>query len=95
MHIQFLGAGQEVTGSKYLIRGKACGINHCFLVDYGMFQGGREADDKNLAGLPIPPSELDFVVLSHAHIDHSGLLPRLCAQGFRGPIYCTPAQPLY
>jgi metallo-beta-lactamase family protein len=91
MHIQFLGAGQEVTGSKYLIRGKACGINHCFMVDYGMFQGGREADDKNLAELPIPPGDLDFVVLTHAHIDHSGLLPRLCAQGFRGAIYCTPA----
>jgi metallo-beta-lactamase family protein len=91
MHIQFLGAGQEVTGSKYLIRGKACGINHCFMVDYGMFQGGREAGDKNLAELPIPPRDLDFVVLTHAHIDHSGLLPRLCAQGFRGAIYCTPA----
>lgn len=91
MHIQFLGAGQEVTGSKYLIRGKVGGMNHCFMVDYGMFQGGREADDKNRAALPIPPNQLDFVVLTHAHIDHSGLLPRLCAQGFRGPIYCTPA----
>jgi len=91
MHIQFLGAGQEVTGSKYLIRGKVSGVNHCFMVDYGMFQGGREADDKNLANLPIPPRDLEFVVLTHAHIDHSGLLPRLCAQGFQGPIYCTPA----
>lgn len=91
MHIQFLGAGQEVTGSKYLISGKACGVRHCFLVDYGMFQGGREADDKNLATLPTAPHEVDFVVLTHAHIDHSGLLPRLCTQGFQGPIYCTPA----
>ena len=91
MHIQFLGASQEVTGSKYLIQGKAAGIEHCFLVDYGMFQGGREADDKNLAPLPIDPDKLDFVILTHAHIDHSGLLPRLCAQGFKGNIYCTPA----
>lgn len=91
MHIQFLGASQEVTGSKYLIRGKAAGIEHCFLVDYGMFQGGREADDKNLASIPVDPDKLDFVILTHAHIDHSGLLPRLCAQGFKGNIYCTPA----
>ena len=77
MHIQFLGAGQEVTGSKYLIRGKACGVNHCFMVDYGMFQGGREAGDKNLAELPISLSELDcyrvyvpkdFEGLSIAHL---------------------------
>ena len=90
MHIQFLGASQEVTGSKYLIRGKAAGLDHCFLIDYGMFQGGREADTKNLAPLPVEPSKLDFVILTHAHIDHSGLLPRLCAQGFKGNIYCTP-----
>jgi metallo-beta-lactamase family protein len=91
MHIQFLGASQEVTGSKYLIRGKLDGVGHCFMVDYGMFQGGREADDKNHSALPVDPSTLDFVVLTHAHIDHSGLLPRLCAQGFNGKIYCTPA----
>ncbi len=91
MHIQFLGASQEVTGSKYLIRGKVEGNEYCFLIDYGMFQGGHEAHDKNLIDLPIDVEELDFVVLTHAHIDHSGLLPRLCAQGFKGPIYCTPA----
>ena len=56
-----------------------------------MFQGGHEASDKNLELLPIAPKDLDFVVLTHAHIDHSGLLPRLCAQGFNGPIYCTEA----
>ncbi len=91
MHIQFLGASQEVTGSKYLIQGKAAGIDHCFMVDYGMFQGGKEADSKNSSPLLIDPAKLDFVVLTHAHIDHSGLLPRLCAQGFKGDIYCTPA----
>lgn len=56
-----------------------------------MFQGGREASSKNLEPLPFPPREIDFIVLTHAHIDHSGLLPRLCAQGFNGPIYCTDA----
>jgi metallo-beta-lactamase family protein len=56
-----------------------------------MFQGGREATNKNLEPLPFPPKDLDFVVLTHAHIDHSGLLPRLCAQGFAGPIDCTNA----
>ncbi len=61
------------------------------MVDYGMFQGGREATNKNLEPLPFAPKDLDFIVLTHAHIDHSGLLPRLCAQGFKGPIYCTKA----
>jgi metallo-beta-lactamase family protein len=62
-----------------------------FMVDFGMFQGGREATAKNLEPLPFSPKEIDFIVLTHAHIDHSGLLPRLCAQGFTGPIYCTDA----
>ena len=61
------------------------------MVDYGIFQGGREASNKNLEPLPFAANDLEFVVLTHAHIDHSGLLPRLCAQGFKGPIYCTPA----
>ncbi len=56
-----------------------------------MFQGGREASNKNLEPFPFAPKDLEFVVLTHAHIDHSGLLPRLCAQGFNGPIYCTSA----
>ncbi len=91
MKIQFLGAAGEVTGSRHLIEANVTGRPHHFLVDYGMFQGGREATTKNLESLPISPKALDFVVLTHAHIDHSGLLPRLCAQGFTGPIYCTKA----
>ena len=91
MKIQFLGAAGEVTGSRHLIEANVAGKPHHFLVDYGMFQGGREATTKNLESLPISPKALDFVVLTHAHIDHSGLLPRLCAQGFTGPIYCTKA----
>jgi metallo-beta-lactamase family protein len=91
MKIQFLGAAGEVTGSRHFVEANVAGSVHHFLVDYGMFQGGREAGDKNQELLPIDPKDLDFVVLTHAHIDHSGLLPRLCAQGFKGPIYCTQA----
>ena len=91
MKIQFLGAAGEVTGSRHLVELLLNGKTRHFMVDYGMFQGGREATNKNLGVMPIPPKELDFVVLTHAHIDHSGLLPRLCAQGFKGPIYCTTA----
>ena len=91
MHIQFFGAAGEVTGSRHLLEGEINGQPLKFMIDYGMFQGGRDADDKNLADLPFNPAEIDFVILTHAHIDHSGLLPRLSAQGFNGPIYCTPA----
>ena len=91
MKIQFLGAAGEVTGSRHSVEVMLSGMPRRFLVDYGMFQGGREATNKNLEPLPFPPKDLDFVVLTHAHIDHSGLLPRLCAQGFAGPIYCTNA----
>ncbi len=92
MHIRFEGSSAgEVTGSRHfveaLVHGRACR----FLVDCGMFQGGRDADDKNLQPFGWSPKDIQFVVLTHAHIDHSGLLPRLCAQGFHGPIYCTPA----
>jgi metallo-beta-lactamase family protein len=87
MQITFLGAAGEVTGSCFLVEsGKAR-----FLVDCGMFQGDREAYEKNLHALDFDASAIDFVLLTHAHIDHCGLLPRLCARGFRGPIYATPA----
>ena len=91
MKIQFLGAAGEVTGSKHSVQVMLNNGPKRFMVDYGMFQGGREASNKNLEPLPFSPKDLDFVVLTHAHIDHSGLLPRLCAQGFTGPIYCTSA----
>src|SRR5688500_13586799 len=87
MKITFLGAAREVTGSCYLV--EAAG--HRFLVDHGMFQGGADAYRKNRAALRFDPAEVEFVLLTHAHIDHSGLLPRLTALGFRGPIYTTPA----
>ena len=87
MQITFLGAAGEVTGSCCRVdAGRAR-----FLVDCGMFQGGRDADDKNRAALDFDVRELDFVVVTHAHIDHSGLLPRLAARGYKGPVYATPA----
>ena len=91
MKIQFLGAAGEVTGSRRCVEFFRDGRDRRFIVDYGMFQGGQEATAKNLEPLPFATKEIDFIVLTHAHIDHSGLLPRLCAQGFTGPIYCTTA----
>ena len=82
MKITFLGATHEVTGSCYYL--EAAGKK--FLVDCGMEQGKDIYENKPI---PVPESELDFVLLTHAHIDHSGLLPRLYARGFRGQIYAT------
>lgn len=91
MHVRFLGAAGEVTGSKHYIEGMIGGKHRRFVVDYGMFQGGKEADEKNLAPFAVEPSSIDFIFLTHAHIDHSGLLPLICAQGFTGPIFATAA----
>ena len=87
MHLTFCGGAGEVTGSCYLVE---TGRNR-FLVDCGMFQGGRDADLKNQRFPTFDPTSIDFVLLTHAHIDHSGLLPRLTALGFSGPIYTTAA----
>jgi metallo-beta-lactamase family protein len=90
MHIRFLGAAGEVTGSRYLLEGSVSGKSRKMLVECGMFQGGRESIEKNLQPFGFAPEELDVVLLTHAHIDHSGLLPRLCAKGYQKKIYCTP-----
>lgn len=87
MKITFHGAAQEVTGSCTMIETQ--GVR--FLVDCGMFQGGREAAGRNRAPFVFDPSDIDFVLLTHAHIDHSGLLPKLWRSGFRGPVYTTSA----
>ncbi|MBE0621795.1 MAG: MBL fold metallo-hydrolase [Burkholderiales bacterium] len=85
MKLSFLGGAGEVTGSCTLVEtGDAR-----FLVDCGMFQGGHEAWEKNQRALDFDLRHLDFVLLTHAHIDHSGLLPRLSALGYKGPIHVT------
>jgi metallo-beta-lactamase family protein len=87
MKITFHGAAGEVTGS-------CARIEHdggAFLVDCGMFQGGRDAERKNLRALDFDLAGIDFVLLTHAHLDHSGLLPRLVALGWRGKVHCTEA----
>ena len=87
MQLSFFGAAREVTGSCYLVETAAAR----FLVDCGLFQGGREARGKNRQAFGFDLRHLDFVLLTHAHIVHSGLLPRLVALGYKGPIYATRA----
>ena len=87
MKLTVLGAAGEVTGSSFLLETDDVKV----LVDCGMFQGGREAEPKNRARFAFDPKTLDCVLLTHAHIDHSGLLPRLVAAGYTGPVYATPA----
>ena len=83
--LTFLGAARTVTGSKHLLEVDGRRI----LIDCGLFQGLKELRLRNWSPMPIPPETIDSVVLTHAHIDHSGSLPRLVAQGYQGPIYCT------
>ncbi len=87
MKIKFLGAATSVTGSCHLITTQ----KHKILLDCGMFQGSDEMEALNREPFGIDPSEIDFVILSHAHIDHSGRLPLLVKQGYKGQIYCTDA----
>jgi len=87
MKLTFLGAAGEVTGSCFLVETPGAR----FLVDCGLFQGGHDAERRNRAAFAFDPRALDFVLLTHAHIDHSGLLPRLATEGFRGPVYATAA----
>jgi metallo-beta-lactamase family protein len=84
--LTFLGAAQTVTGSKYLLETAGRRI----LVDCGLFQGLKELRERNWQPLPVKPDAIDAVVLTHAHIDHSGYLPRLVSQGFKGRVFCTP-----
>ncbi|MGH9857127.1 MAG: MBL fold metallo-hydrolase, partial [Acidobacteriota bacterium] len=86
MKITFCGAAQTVTGSRFLVdNGKKV------LIDCGLFQGPRLWRERNWSDLPFDPAQLDAVVLTHAHIDHSGFLPRLVKLGFQGRLICTPA----
>lgn len=87
MKIRFLGASSSVTGSCHLVMTK----KHKFLLDCGLFQGSDEMEELNSRDFEFDPSEIDFMLLSHAHIDHSGRIPLLVKRGFRGRIYCTGA----
>ena len=84
--ITFLGAARTVTGSKYLVESGGSRI----MVDAGLFQGLKDLRERNWQDLPVPASSLQALVLTHAHLDHCGYLPRLVAQGFRGRVFCTP-----
>ena len=87
MKIQFCGASTGVTGSCHLITTE----KHKILLDCGQFQGGKAQDALNYEEFPFDPAEIDFVILSHAHIDHCGRIPLLVKRGFKGDIYCTDA----
>src|SRR3954452_1903811 len=86
MHLTFLGAAGTVTGSKHLLEVDGRRI----LVDCGLFQGLKELRLRNWEPLPVSPASIDAVILTHAHLDHCGYLPRLVAGGFKGRIFCTP-----
>ena len=89
--LRFLGAAHCVTGSKYLLTLEQGRTQQQLLVDCGLFQGLKELRLRNREVLPLDPAGLEAVVLTHAHIDHSGYLPKLVQDGFQGPIYCTAA----
>lgn len=86
MELQFLGAAGTVTGSRYLLTHK----HERVLVDCGMFQGVKRLRERNRAEFPVIPESITAVVLTHAHLDHSGWLPALVRAGYKGPVYCTP-----
>lgn len=86
VRVKFLGGAESVTGSRYLVEVD----DFRFLFDCGLFQGLKELRLRNWDPFPVDPATIQAVVLSHAHIDHSGYLPRLVREGFSGPVYCTP-----
>jgi metallo-beta-lactamase family protein len=83
----FLGAAGTVTGSKYLIDMNG----RLTLVDCGLFQGLKDLRQRNWAQFPVAPRMIETTILTHAHLDHSGYLPLLIKNGFRGPVFCSPA----
>jgi len=88
LQLSFLGGAGTVTGSKYLLERSG---GHRILIDCGLFQGFKSLRLRNWSGLPFAPASISAVVLTHAHLDHSGYLPLLVKNGFRGPIFCTEA----
>jgi metallo-beta-lactamase family protein len=93
-YIQFLGAAGTVTGSKHLLNVSGDGTGKTgtqVLIDCGLFQGKKEWRERNWQDVPIAAHEIECLILTHAHLDHCGWIPRLVKQGFRGPIYATPS----
>src|SRR5690606_18590866 len=86
VRVKFLGAAESVTGSRYLI---TIG-DFRFLFDCGLFQGLKDLRLRNRDEFPVDVGTIDAIIISHAHIDHSGYLPKLVKDGYKGPIYCTP-----
>ena len=86
VRVKFLGGAESVTGSRYLVEVD----DFRFLFDCGLFQGLKELRLRNWEDFPVDPATIDCVVISHAHIDHTGYLPKLVKEGFNGSIYCTP-----
>ncbi len=86
-HLTFLGAAKTVTGSQYLVETDSARV----MVDCGMFQGEKPLRQRNWADPEYDPARVEALVLTHTHLDHIGRVPRLVKQGFRGPIWCTPA----
>ena len=87
MQLRFLGAAETVTGSRFLLETNDLTV----LVDCGLFQGNRDIRQRNWAPFPVHPNNIDTVLLTHAHIDHSGYLPALVKQGYKGLIHTTEA----
>jgi metallo-beta-lactamase family protein len=85
INLTFLGAARTVTGSKYLVESNGTRV----MVDAGLFQGLKELRERNWTPFPVPVDSIDAIVLTHAHLDHCGYLPRLVANGFRGRVFCT------
>lgn len=86
-----MGGAKSVTGSRYLLEIDNASVSYKILVDCGLFQGLKDLRLKNWDDFPVNPKQINAVIITHAHIDHTGYLPKLCKEGFKGKVYCTQA----